>query len=474
MKKSYFLLLLIPGLCFGCEDWLDINDDPNSPVDVEAPRILPAAQVNTAFVVSNDLHRQTSTLVQHYAGLLNQILAYDEYDFNGTEADASWRFGIYAGALLDFQRIIEISEPNGDRLFQGISKVYMAYLFSVVTDLYDEVPFEDALKDIEIIAPGFDPQETVYDGILAMLDDAIVDLSADNPGASPGASDIIYGGDPASWIKVANTMKIKFWMQIRKRRPTQAQAAINQLLGQPIFESNADNFSSPFGTTNGNQHTMYDFAFNRRAQDIAISQRFIDSLEVLNDPRIEFYFDDNGQDEFIGYDNGGTATVPQEDEKALLGVFPVGQNGEAPQRMLTYYALQFYLAEADLVLDITGDARDYYEEALETAMSHVGVEDADAQTYITDRLATYDAAADNEARLAIVMRDKWVASFGNGLEAYNDWRRTGYPRLLPSTTPLTPDGSIPRRLLYSSNELSSNPNLENQAQLIQRVWWDVQ
>jgi hypothetical protein len=71
------------------------------------------------------------------------------------------------------------------------------------------------------------------------------------------------------------------------------------------------------------------------------------------------------------------------------------------------------------------------------------------------------------------MRDKWVSNLGNGVEAFNDWRRTGYPQLIPSTQPQTPDGSIPVRLLYSSNELSSNPNLEEQSQLIDPVWWDV-
>lgn len=94
MKKIHIIFIVSILFSFGCEDWLDINDNPNSPVDVQANLILPAAQVNVAFTISNDLNRQTSALVQHYAGTLNQLLDYDTYNFNGTEADNAWRFGI--------------------------------------------------------------------------------------------------------------------------------------------------------------------------------------------------------------------------------------------------------------------------------------------------------------------------------------------------------------------------------------------
>ncbi|MEL7002082.1 MAG: SusD/RagB family nutrient-binding outer membrane lipoprotein [Bacteroidota bacterium] len=475
MKKINLIYFVVLLFSFGCEDWLDINDNPNSPVDVQANLILPAAQVNSAFVTANDLNRQTSALVQHYAGTNNQLLSFDTYNFNGTEADNPWTFGLYAGALLDYQRIVEISETNEDNVMAGIAKISQAYLFAITTDLYDEVPFSDALKGTDVVAPGFDSQESVYDGIFQLLNDGIANLNSPNPGVNPGTADLIYGGDAASWVRLANGLKLKYWTQIRKQRSAEATTEINNLIaGGGLMQSNGDNYSLPFGTATGSQHPMFDFAFNRRAGDIAVSQRFIDSLNALSDPRIDFYFLDQGQGNFVGYDNGGIAAVPAAGVRALLGTFPVGPNGEAPQRMYTYYSQQFYLAEADLTLGITGDARDYYESALTASLDHVGVGEADAATYLADRLAAFDAAADDDARLAIVMRDKWVASFGNGVEAYNDWRRTGFPQLAPATTALTPDGTIPRRLLYSSNELSSNPNLENQALLIDRVWWDVQ
>ena len=88
----------------GCDNWLDINNDPNNPVDVTPDRILPAAQVNTAFILGKDLNLQTGAIVQHLAGTNNQLLSYDLYAFNGTEADNVW-LGIFAGALLDLKNI---------------------------------------------------------------------------------------------------------------------------------------------------------------------------------------------------------------------------------------------------------------------------------------------------------------------------------------------------------------------------------
>ncbi len=473
MKRIYIIILFGALSITGCNDWLDINNDPNNPVDVTPDRILPATQVNTAFILGKDLNLQTLAIVQHLAGTNNQLLSYDTYFFNGTEADNVW-LGIYAGALQDLKKIMDISEESGDVGFGAIAKIQAAYLFGLTTDLYGDIPFSQSLQDIDIVAPEFDTQANIYGGVISMLEEAVTDLNSADLGTNPGASDLVYGGGVDQWLRLAKSLQLKFWIQQRKINAAGATTAINDLIADgELLQGNGDNFSVPFGTTNGNQHPLYDFAFNRRPGDIAISQRFIDSLKATSDPRLDVYFKDQGQGDYLGYDNGGTGAPPLLAQRAVLGLFPVGDNGEAPQRLYTYYTQQFYLAEAALTLGTNGDARAYYEDAMSAALSEAGVGDADAATYISSRLAAYDAAGSDEARLSIIMRDKWVSNLGNGVEAFNDWRRTGYPQLTPSTTPGTPDGSIPVRLLYSSNELSSNPNLEDQSQLIDPVWWDV-
>jgi hypothetical protein len=466
----------------GCSksDFLDINTDPNSPTAVTSNQILPAAQVQMAFVMGNELQRIGAPLVQHYAGGNNQLLEYDTYDLAGDESDNSWA-QIYA-TLKDLEQIVEMAGANGNHLYKGIAKLMQAYLFSQTTDIWGDIPFTNALKDIRNLKPTFDPQQEVYNGIFTMIDEAIADLNSPNPGANPfiATADRIYGGNPALWIKMGNTLKLKLLLQIRKRDAARATSGINALIaGNILISSNAEDFQLDFLSDNERTHPMYDFAYNRRAGDILMSERFIDSMQVLNDPRIPFYFDNNGQTDeegnpdYIGYDNGGLTTPPLQAERARLGKYAVGTNGAAPQKFLTHFQTQFILAEAALTLGTTGNAREYYKNAMQASMNKVGVSETPANAYINQRLQAYDAAPTVDAKLRIIMRDKWVAQFGMGIEAWTDWRRTGYPRLRASTDNVTGD-IFPRRLPYSINELTSNANAPAQVLSIIPVWWDVQ
>ncbi|MEJ2004181.1 MAG: SusD/RagB family nutrient-binding outer membrane lipoprotein, partial [Cyclobacteriaceae bacterium] len=170
MKRIY-ALLLTAVIFTACDDWLDINKDPNNPVDVTPDRVLPAAQVQTAFILGKDLNLQTLAIMQHLAGTNNQLLSYDTYFFNGTEADNVW-LSIFSGALLDLKRIEQMAESNQDVFFGAIAKIQSAYLFGIATDLYGDIPFSESLQDIDIVAPSFDTQEQIYNGLLARLDEA--------------------------------------------------------------------------------------------------------------------------------------------------------------------------------------------------------------------------------------------------------------------------------------------------------------
>jgi hypothetical protein len=280
---------------------------------------------------------------------------------------------------------------------------------------------------------------------------------------------------------MGNTLKLKLFLQLRKRDAVRATSGINTLITQNNFiSSNDKDFEVTFLSEPDRQHPMYAFAFRNREGDIVISQRFIDSMAVLNDPRIPFYFNANGQTdeegdpEYIGYDNGGSVAVPLQNVRARLGEYAVGTSGAVPQRLLTYFQTQFMLAEAALTLGTTGNARTYFSNALQASMEKVGVPASQAKTYMDSRLAAYDAAAPAQAKLSVIMRDKWVAQFGMGIEAWTDWRRTGFPQLDPATVNTSPDGLIPRRLPYSVNELNSNANAPDQVLMNQPVWWDVQ
>jgi hypothetical protein len=478
MKKLKVVLLLIPALYMlgGCSDYLDINDNPNSPTDVETRQLLSAVDVNLAFLMGNDLQRFGGAFMQYYAGTNNQLLNWDQYNVVGSDSDANWG-RVYDGILQDLKEIERLA-GTGNPLYTGIAKVIRTYTMSIATDIWGDIPYSQATAGLANLKPKFDPQEEIYTSLLQTIDAAISDLGQTAPGLNPAAADLIYGGDAAKWIKAANSLKLKMLLQLRLRNPALATSGIAALITANNFiTSNADNFQLKFLTTIDRQHPMYDFAINSRAGDIAISQRFIDSLNQLQDPRIGFYFRNNGQTEggnpkYVGFNNGGVGTPPTAAVRALLGPYNIGNSGEAPQRFITAAQVQFMLAEYALTLGTAADARAYFSAGIDASMTEVGVAATPTTTYKNARLATYDAAATNERKLGVVMRDKWASQVAMSIESWNDWRRTGYPLLQPATVNSSPDGQIPVRLPYSASELQSNSEAPSQTLVNLKVWWD--
>ena len=114
--------MLFAFCTFSCSDFLDINEDPNNPVDVPTMQLLPAAQVNIAFLMGNNLQRFGAAFAQYYAGTANQLLAWDGYTLSGAESDADWG-RVYSGILQDLKSVEQKSSAVGDNLFIGIAKV---------------------------------------------------------------------------------------------------------------------------------------------------------------------------------------------------------------------------------------------------------------------------------------------------------------------------------------------------------------
>ncbi|NQY01600.1 MAG: SusD/RagB family nutrient-binding outer membrane lipoprotein, partial [Flavobacteriaceae bacterium] len=148
--------------------------------------------------------------------------------------------------------------------------------------------------------------------------------------------------------------------------------------------------------------------------------------------------------------------------------------------ILTSSFTDFLLAEAALSssgLSINGDARAYLESDMRKSFSRVetvaGVAmDADSiEDYIAEVLNNFDIAADDSVRLSVIIKEFYIASFGNSLEAYNFYRRTGFPNLGSSVVPNT---DFPRNLLIPESELNTNEN-ENVIQITRtdQVFWDT-
>ncbi len=235
-----------------------------------------------------------------------------------------------------------------------------------------------------------------------------------------------------------------------------------------------------------------------------VSTRFYDSLSVLRDPRIPYIFTSVGVNNYATYDNGlqqstpypGAGTPANIINRSRWGVYVVGNGqqlangsvtgaGAAPIRLITASMVNFWLAEAALTLGTTGNAATYFEQAMRNNFTDIGTfVNAPAtfitayDAYITGRLAAFAAAPATTAagsKLNVLIREKWAASAGNAYEAYNDYRRTGFPRLARAANAQPNVTRIPVRLPYIQSEIQSNSEnvpLKNYPEgILIPVWW---
>ncbi|QNP50866.1 SusD/RagB family nutrient-binding outer membrane lipoprotein [Hymenobacter qilianensis] len=501
MKYSFFARYAVAGALFlgaaSCDkdEFFGDNVDPNSPSEVPAGVVLSSLQASTAFINSNTIGRVGELFVQHMAGAEGiQTPAYDRYAIRG-DFNNEWEFDVYAGALADAQNIIDTGDRSGPA-FTGIAKLMKAYNFAVATDIWGDVPYSQALKGSAQLQPRFDKQEDIYKGNAQLEIQSLFDLVREGlndldqpPGliVPTAANDLIYGGNIARWRKFGNTLLLKFALQISKKEPALATSVIREVLAKgpaSYISDNADDFQLAFGTTVGNQNPFFSYNVTNRPGDQIASQRFIDTMNLRNDPRLPRFYSTSPANAaatttafgtFTGFQNGSNNAVPGIANRSRLGPYLLGNSGDAPVRMLTNFQTKFILAEAALLLGTGGDAQALFTQGIRASMTKAGVDAAAIDAYLANpanaRWVTLSGS--NTRRQNQIITQKWIALFGNGYEAWNDYRRTGFPRLAPVENPSSDSPTIPQRFFYTNGEISANANQvpADRPNITVPVWW---
>lgn len=512
------------------EKFLDINTTPNLPTAVNMPVLLSGTIITTGFMAANDLGRTTSLLTQQYAGLANQPLAYDTYTLRGS-FDNQWNFELYGGNLINTQTLIDLAITKTSPAYGGIAKLLKAYNYAIVTDLWGDVPYSQALQGNANLRPRYDKQEDIYkgnaglgiQGLIALVQEGLADLdktSSLKPGA---ADDPVYGktaNNIAQWKKMGNMLLLKLANTISRKEPALATTVINQ--AAPLaFTANTDDFEVPFGAATGNQSPLYNYNFVTRPDDQMLSQTILNAMAPSNDPRLPVYFtmtqpvttitsptgvtttvNPTGTTTtvgtFTGYQNGSGANVPARvpvaaspalTNRSRYNAFIRGASGEAPARLLTNAQRLFILAESALSLPgVTSTAlggqtaQQLYQAAIRASMTKAGIATAVIDAYFVANPGVATLSTTASAALAQIITQKWIASVGNGFEPYNDLRRTatstGYLiPLAPVANAGGDDNKLPQRFIYPLSEVQANVGAENQNTGLttsDKVWWAQQ
>jgi hypothetical protein len=503
MKNIYKFIgaLFLTFSIYSCsDDYFDVNtpsnaieDDKIAMKDVLSPCIQYTmnAQYNAASNIAQ-VDQHITTIVQDRQGIDNHFLA---------TLDGYWRI-VYTQALPNIQVLEEKAKATNSSHYLGIAKVLRAINIGTTTDLYGDIPYLEAQKGTEVLYPKYDSQQSIYTEVIKLLDESIVLFATPNTSAlAPGGEDLIYQGKIANWTKAAYTFKARFQLHLSKvNGPTTTANAVLASLSKG-FTSNADDFQLKYNTVNINPWYSSQVGLFTGNVFYAISNHFISYMNggvvypfttVIMDPRLPLLVDMRTYSSagvtgtqpilpagYVGTTNGtGTAS------SAKIGTQLFYSKVDSPLVYLSYAEAKFMESEAQFLLaggtaTSTGtNAASYaaYLAGIGAHMDKIAVVAADKNAYLADASISKGAGA---LQLKDIMRQKFISLFLNP-ETFTDYRRYDFSTnafknlTIPVNTDPVNGGKWMRRIVYSTNERSSNAanyNL-NFKPMTTGVWWD--
>lgn len=456
----------------GCDQGLtELNENPNQPVSVGAEFLLPAAIVAGA----ERLHGSSLNMdmlglwVQHYAEHLYTTEGL--YEIMESTINGHWN-NLYESPLRDLREVVKKGQENERPNVEAVGTILKAWVMQAVTDIWGDAGYSQALlgrdspPDMTVV---YDTQEDIYNQLLAELRSAGSMISPSGPRISDG--DLLYGGDMDQWRLFANSLCLRMAMRLSEVAPGQAATEVADAISAGVFTSSDDGAILHFLDNGVDVHPI--FGYERNRDDHSISATLVDSLKSFNDPRLPIYARPNQAGEYVGTPHGDANNPP------LAQVSRIGtwfSSPSTPAVIMSYAEVLFLRAEAAERGWAPGNAGDLYAEAIATTMTDVGVPAAEIDAYLAQPSVQYQGG---EAGLNQIWFQKWISLYGNGPEAYAEWRRTGVPHLEPGPDAIN-DGLIPVRLPYPDRELSLNAQAvqaamarQGGATLNSPVWWDV-
>ncbi|MES2417406.1 MAG: SusD/RagB family nutrient-binding outer membrane lipoprotein [Bacteroidota bacterium] len=481
MRYTKYIGLIAVGLIAlsGCSKIRDFGDTNISPTLVEKPSsraLLTNAQQNLpGLFAGNDFN--SISLAQYISE--GPYITYSGY---ANITPGTSYTGFYTSPLIQLKTIIDFNNTgrseadagaNGSKNNQlAVARIMKAFIFWKLTDRWGDLPYSEALQGNENITPKFDKQENIYKDIFKELKEAAAQID----GGLAVKGDIILGGDMAAWKRFAATQRLIMALRMSKVYPAAGQLAAQEFaLALPdAISSNAQNIVYKYisGDPNNSNPWYNNYTVSNR-NDYAISLTLVNIMKANGsgtDPRLPKYGEvlPGG---VIGLQYGRTTAINIPNAFSKIGDSFRGQG--SPLSIFTFSQVCFAKAEAAKRGWIAGgdaSAEGYYNDGIDANLAQNGVADA---TFKTQTGIVYNPATGYEQ----IATQRYVASYLDGFEAWAEWRRTGYPTLVPGPNATIP--AIPRRLVYPSSDKTTNGDnyiavvaQQGADNTTTRIWWD--
>ncbi|MBK1442387.1 SusD/RagB family nutrient-binding outer membrane lipoprotein [Parapedobacter sp. ISTM3] len=516
MKKLNGLLILVVALlAISCTDnFTDLNSDPSALPNVgarEMPFMFSRAQ--SAAVMDRSFYQTVQNLgadlyAQYYALSVTSFQT-DRYVLTPDWQRRFWTV-VYTNTAPQLKAIIENAPPASGE--QALAHILWVYAFHRLTDHFGPVPYFQAADPIEEIP--YDSQAEIYDDFFKRLDQAVNDLNALGADARVFQGfDLMYDGDVNQWIAFANTLRLRLALRISLVDPDRAQSEAEAAVAAGVMTDNSQHASLLKSLRGNDTNGLAQVA---AWNEFAMSSTMASYLKGYADPRLQRYFQpDVTNGEYNSLRNGLPAAAlnnPRNTsaQNANVGTYWVVWNAasaswmpnlEARQHVMNAAEAWFLRAEGALNgWNMGATAQECYEQGIAVSLSQWGANQAAIDAYLISTatpVAPGDSenspavantpirwAADAATQRAQIGVQKWLAIFPDGMEAWAEFRRTGFPAMYPvvqSNNPDLPQGTFINRMPFpiveennNAAELAKGRALLNGADnAATRVWWDV-
>lgn len=483
LQKIIFGFTLGSGILMAsCKKQLDINHDPNNPTtDQATPELLfPAAVISAASATGGEL-AIIGMLWSEYTTedvSSSQYRNFDSYNVSNSDLNTGYN-QLYTGALNDLQLILDKARASEDWNYYLMATVMKAYTYEVLVDLYDQVPYSNALLGAENLQPSFNSGDSIYEALLSGLDSALNKDFTASTNSVPGNEDYIFGGDISRWKAFAHTLQLKMYLRMVNAKPDEAQAGITALYNEGAEFLTEDAAVTQWTDVPNKQNPFYAqniYALNTPS-NLKASVTFISWLKANNDPRIVSYF---GTSNPVGIDQGNYLSSDPVYKTSTQFV----QHATDPVQFISGPESYFMQAEARERYFGGDQARELYNAGVEAAFSAYGF---DATSFVAPGgKYEYPAGGSLDEKIDAIITQKWASLPGShALEAWFERNRTGFPLTSPvystdlsyvpgqfvvSATSVLGQ-AFPKRIVFPDIERSRNKNTPAEVPITTPVWW---
>ena len=480
----------------------ELNTNPDAVATSTPQFIFSKAQYDGT---ANMLNLLLGTM--QYTTSFNDVAGFgSKYNQSVSSSSAAAFSNAYPNEINEIGEVIKAVTGDAARVnLLAEARIWRVYCFSRLTDLYGDIPYSQAGQgyNSSIYTPAYDAQKDIYANMLAELDAAATSLDATKT-ATFGSSDLIYGGNTVQWKKFAYSLMLRLGMRMTKVDIAAAQTWVTKAIAGGVITADADIakvayvgsgqdinknplalnlLNSDYIRADGNNNTE-----GGKYQDV-----FINYLKTNKDPRLATIS--------VVYTTGtaDTTSANQKGMPATLSTKPANFVTFSEPRQNTLLLLSssrlvftaaesyFLLAEAALRGWYSGaTATASYQNGISAAMRQWGVIAGSNGTITTNQINTYinyhqlNTVGTFAQQMEQIHTQFWVGIFPDAQEVFANYRRTGYPALVPNNyVGNATGGLIFRRMLYPVSEQNLNAVSYKAAiarqgsdDFLTRMWWD--